>query len=153
MVDRVTGLVKLAKLADGQGNASPRIGMIEALADGTDDFATAHKNSAFPAPLLQICNGIFEGLPADEAPPFALALVKSLRIDADIGDVPRDFPQWMFEAAVVELGLSQIRSTTREAGHTFNQLAETVGLTPAQQQTAKVLARKTRRRGIANPAG
>lgn len=151
MVERVAGLVKFAKLADGQGNTGPQIGMIEALADGPHDLAVAHDNSGFSAPLLQICDGIFEGLPADDAPLFALALVKAAHIDADIGTVPQDFLKWMFEAAIAELGLSQIRSTAREMGHVFNKLVDASPLTPAQQGHAKTAARQAQRRGTPLP--
>lgn len=151
IVDRVAGLVKFAKLADGQGNASPRIDMIEVLADGPHDLAVAHKNSGFTAPLLQICDCIIEGLPADEAPPFALALVKAAHIDTDIGTVPHDFMKWMFEAAVAELGLSQIRSTAREIGHVFDKLVDASPLTSAQQRHAKAAARQAQRRGTQLP--
>ena len=151
IIDRMEALVRFARLANGQHDARPRVGLIEALADGTHDLATAFENSGFTAPLLQICGEIFNGLPTDEAPPFALALVRSARIDSDIGDVPQDFLKWMFEKAVAELGASRIRSTTREAGHPFNHLAEAVYLTPAQQQKAKVLAKKARRRGTPLP--
>jgi hypothetical protein len=151
MVDRIVALCKQGVLANGVDEGDPQMGLIEALADGTYDLAAAHQNSGFTAPLLQICDGIFEGLPAEDAPPFALALVRAARIDANISDVPWDFLKWMFEDAVAELGPSRIRSTAREAGHVFKQLSEMGGLTPTQQQKAKALAKKARRRGTTLP--
>jgi hypothetical protein len=151
VIDHIATLCAQGLLANGVHEGDLQMGLIEALADGTYDLAAAHQNSGFTAPLLQICDGIFEGLPAEDAPPFALALVRAARIDANISDVPWDFLKWMFEDAVAKLGPSRIRSTAREAGHVFKQLSEMGGLTPTQQQRAKALAKKARRRGTTLP--
>ncbi len=146
MIEHIVALCKQGLLANRVDETGPQMGLIEALAGGNHDLAAAHQNSGFTSPLLQICSGIFEGLPAEEAAPFALELVKAAQIDANIGETPRDFLKWMFEEAVAKLGTSRIRSTARDAGHAFKQLSESGGLMPTQQQKAKALAKQAIRR-------
>lgn len=151
MIDRIAALCGQGVLAKRGDAGGLHRGLIEALADGAYDLAAAHRNSGFTAPLLQVCDRIFEGLPAENAPAFALALVRAARVDANISEIARDFMKWMFEEAVADLGPSRIRSTAREAGQVFERLFDVGDLAPGQAQKAKALAKRARRRGLSVP--
>lgn len=150
-IDRMSELCRRNRLGQSHGEHDSRLGLVEALADGTYDLAAAHHNCGFPAPLLRLSDSIFEGLPAQDAPAFSLALARAASVHAELSEVARQFLKWMFEAAIADLGPSRIRTTAREAGHIFKQLAETANPTPAQQQMAKKLAKQARRRGLELP--
>ncbi len=144
VVDRIANLIANDRLANAARTdaGAGRICLISGLGDGTSDIAIAHRNTGFPAPLLYLAEAIFEGLPPEDAPHFAIALVRSAAIDGELSDIAPEFLKGMLEEAVAELGPSRIRSTAREAGHMFAELVQA-----ADRQKAKALERQARRHG------
>jgi hypothetical protein len=151
VIDRIAGFITDGRLADGIDGDGERMSLVQAFADGAYDLSAAHRNSGFTVALLTISDGIYQGLPLDEASQFALTLAKAASIDANISDVPWDFLKWMFEEAVSDLGPSRIRATAREAGHMFKLLAEVNAPTPTLVHKAKALAKRARRQGRTLP--
>jgi hypothetical protein len=148
VIARIRGFAQSGALANGAQAGEDRLCLVRALAGGDYDLASAHQNTGFPAPLIGIAETIFEGLPAADAPPFAVALVRAATPDADLALVAWQFAEWMFAEAIATLGPSRIRVAARDAGPVFRQLADTGTLTPTQRQKAKAVAKKARRRGL-----
>jgi hypothetical protein len=139
-------------LANDAHSAAQKLGLISAIAGGEYDLAAAHRNSGFPAPLLLVAEAIFEGLAPDDAPHFALAMMKAATIYTELADVGWMFVEWMFAEAVTELGPSRVRTAARNAGPIFRKLAESGSLSAVEQQKAKAHAKRMRRRGQEAPS-
>lgn len=151
VIDRMARHKLNGHLANGASMDEANPCLISALANGAYDHALAHQQSGFPAPLLFAAEAIFQGLAPEDAPHFALALMKAASINADLADVSWVFIEWMFADAVTTLGPSRVRTSAKEAGPIFRKLAEMGALSPVEQQKAKAQAKKIRRRGLDAP--
>lgn len=151
VIDQIARHMKNGHLANATASGEHSLCLISALADGQYDLAAAHQQSGFPTLLLFVAEAIFEGLAPEDAPHFALALVKAAAIDTDLADVGWAFAEWMFADAVAELGPSRVRTMAKDAGPVFTAFAESGNLTHGQQQKAKALAKRMRRRGLEAP--
>ncbi|TAG01937.1 MAG: hypothetical protein EAZ43_10580 [Betaproteobacteria bacterium] len=127
-------------------------GFISAIAGGKFDVEAAHRNSGFPAPLLFAAEAIFDGLPAEDAPRFALDLMKTATINTDLADVALAFAEWMFADAVATNGPSRMRASAKNAGSMFKAIAESKGHPYGEQHKSKAHAKKLKRRGHDSPS-
>jgi hypothetical protein len=152
MIDEIARRISDGHLVNDRGGKADNLCLISAIAGGKYDLAAAHENSGFPAQLLLAAEAIFEGLVAEDASEFALALLKAAAFDADLADVAWVFIEWMFAEAVATLGPSRVQMTARDAGPVFRKLAETGGRSPAERHKAQVQAKKMRRRGLDAPS-
>ncbi len=152
MIDRIAAMAIDGRLAKGVDGDGERMSLVQAFAGGPYDLSAAHRDSGFTVALLTVSDGIYTGLPLEDAPEFALALAKAASIDADLSDVPWHFLKWMFEEAVAALGPSRVKATARDAGHMFKMLADNSAPTPTQVQKAKAFAKKARRQGRTLPS-
>lgn len=106
------------------GGSDQALGFLEALADGNPDPAVAFLKTGFPYPLLQICESIFQGLPTVQAAAFAVELVQTAQVDADISDVASHFLEWMIEDALSAHRRSGLQSSAKEKGGVLTKLAQ-----------------------------
>lgn len=146
-----------SRLSASRDSMSPygersKCGFISAIADGMSKVETAHRNSGFPAPLLFAAEAIFDGLPVEDAPRFALDLMKTATINTDLADVAFAFAQWMFADAIAMLGPTRVRAGAKSAGPVFKAIAESRGATLAEQRKAKAMAKKTKQRELGPPS-
>lgn len=153
VIDALASQMVRGKLFNTNRCGDNRSCLISAIAGGEYDLAVAHKNSGFPAPLLLVADAIFEGLSTDDAPEFALALLKAAAVDAELSGVASAFVEWMFTDAVATFGLPKIRISAKAVAPIFHKLADSGNPSHAERQKAKAEAKKMRRRGLDAPTG
>lgn len=146
--------VRLSASRDSMGKHSERdqFGFISAIAGGRFDVELAHRNSGFPAPLLFAAEAIFDGLPAEDAPLFALDLLKTATINTDLANVALAFAEWMFADAIATFGPSRVRAGAKSAGPIFRAIAESKGHPYGESHKTKAKAKKAKQRGLEPPS-
>jgi hypothetical protein len=77
----------------------------------------------FPAPLTKICEQIFEGLPASEAPSFFKAVPNALNAGADVSLVHWKFLHWMLVDTMAKYGTPAVRKGCAKAIAVVKDLA------------------------------
>jgi hypothetical protein len=144
--------VRLSASRDSMDKHSERdqFGFISVIAGGRFDVESAHQNSGFPAPLLFAAEAIFDGLPAEDAPPFALDLMKTATMNTDLTNVALAFAEWMFADAIATFGPSRVRAGAKSAGPIFKAIAESNGHPYGEPHKTK--AKKARQRGLEPPS-
>lgn len=152
VIDDIACHIANGDLDSSYDETNERLSLICAIANGPYDLSIAHINSGFPAPLLLAADAIFARLSGEDAPGFALELMKAASIDTNLANVGWTFVEWMFADAVARLGNSRVRTAAKEAGSIFNTVAVGGNQNPAQQKAAKALAKKLRRRGLESPS-
>lgn len=124
VIDHVSRLASRGFRSNTTNSSDHAIGILEALADGSPDPAVAFQKTGFPYPLLQICESIFRGLPTEQAAAFAVELVQTAQVDADISDVASHFLEWMIEDALSAHGRSGLQSSAKDKGGVLTKLAQ-----------------------------
>lgn len=124
VIDHISHLASLGYRSNTTNSSDHAIGFLEALADGSSDPAVAFQKTGFPYPLLQICESIFKGLPTKQAAAFAVELVQTAQIDADISDVAFHFLEWMIEDSLSTHGRSGLQSSAKDKGPVLTKLAQ-----------------------------
>ena len=150
VIEHISLLTRQGLLSNTADNGDRAIGLLEALADGSPDPAVAFQKTGFPYPLLKICESIFQGMPAGKAPAFALELVQTAQIDADVSDIASQFMQRMVEEALSEHGKSRLQSSAKELGSDLTILAQ-IQSEVSTQTKARMLTRQAKRRGLPCP--
>ena len=124
VIDQISHLASLGFRSNTTNSSDHALGFLEALADGRRDPAVAFQKTGFPYPLLQICERIFQGLPTEQAAAFAVELVQTAQVDADISDVASHFLEWMIEDALSVHGRSGLQSSAKDKGGVLTKLAQ-----------------------------
>jgi hypothetical protein len=132
----------------GKHSEGGEFGFISAIAGGRYDVESAHRNSGFPASLIFAAEAIFDGLPAEDAPRFALDLMKTATINTDLADVALAFAEWMFADAIATFGPSRVRAGAKSAGPIFKAIAESKGHPDGEPHGTKAKAKKAKRLGL-----
>ena len=150
VIEHISLLTRQGLLSNTADNGDRAIGLLEALADGSPDPAVAFQKTGFPYPLLKICESIFQGMPAGKAPAFALELVQTAQIDADVSDIASQFMQWMIEEALSEHGKTRLQSSAKEKGPDLTKLAQ-IQSEVSTLKNARMLTRQAKQRGLPCP--
>jgi hypothetical protein len=151
VINEIAGYVATGHLIAGLCQSPDRLTLIGAIAGGRHDLALAHQACGFPAPLLLVAEALFEGLPPDEAPHFALALMKAAAVDVDLADVTRVFAEWMLAEAIATLRPATRRTTAKDAGLILCKLAEMGALSAVAHAKATAQSDKIRWRELEAP--
>jgi len=115
-------------------------------AHGNGDATTFNSNEGvfdaygFPAPLTRICERIFEGLPAEDAPRFFEDVAKALKVGSDLSLVQWEFLHWMVKDTLAKYGTAEVKKGCSKSVAVLRDMARGVKVTPARADSARAAA-------------
>lgn len=106
--------------------------------DGADYSSTKGVFEAygFPAPLTKLCEAIFEGLPATDAPAFFKSVPTAMNLGADLSLVHWKFLHWMLVDTMAKHGTPDVRRGCAKSLSVINDLADGKKVTKARAARA-----------------